>query len=380
MKAAWILAKSRWRERPGTLLLLSLAMAMSAAVPFGTDRAVRREVVQLRQQTQSIPLVAGSSDAGQTDLVLSALDYDPRNIPPTRWALVEAARQDAPEGVLPMHLGHRTSGLTLVGTESEVASTLGLTLTSGRWCVRPGEVVAGADTPTDAFSVGQVVDSEAPKKFALQAPPTQKLLVVGRCASTGSPADQVVWTNLTTAWVLDGLFHAHLNEDVKQSTEQRQVLSPNTPLARRLYEQDTSTLHAHTLESDLPIHLLRIVPKDQRSLTLVRSNLRHAHGATTAVPEFVADELAESFAARAKLIQLAVLIPGIGVSLLALLVIGLDWQRRRSEHAGLRRLGASQSMLVGSFALELLGTVLVGLMLLASMAFLLSLFAAQWVM
>ena len=63
MKAAWILAKSRWRERPGTLLLLSLAMAMSAAVPFGTDRAVRREVVQLRQQTQSIPLVAGSSDA-----------------------------------------------------------------------------------------------------------------------------------------------------------------------------------------------------------------------------------------------------------------------------------------------------------------------------
>ncbi len=379
MRAAWILAKSRWRERPGTLLLLSLAMAMSAAVPFGTDRAVKREVRQLRRQTQSIPLVAGASAAGQTDLVLAALDFAPRDIPPTQWSLVEAARQDAPEGVLPMHLGHRISGLTLVGTESEVVSALGLKLASGRWCIRPGEVVAGAGTPIEHLSVGQIVDSEAPRKFALHAPPTQKLLVVGRCEPTGSPADQVVWTNLTTAWVLDGLFHAHLNEEIKQTTENRQVLSPNTPLARNLYEQDTSNLHAHISESDLPIHLMRIVPNDQRSLTLVRSNLRHAYGATTAVPESIADELAESFAARAKIIQLAVLIPGVGVSLLALLVVGIDWQRRRSEHAGLRRLGATQWMLVGSFALELLGTILVGLMLMTVLAFVLSLFAAHWV-
>ena len=78
----------------------------------------------------------------------------------------------------------------------------------------------------------------------------------------------------------------------------------------------------------------------------------------TAVPEKVADELAESFAARAKLIQLAVVVPGLGVSLLALLVVWLDWQRRRTEHAGLRRLGASQWMLLGAF-LELLGTLVI---------------------
>ena len=34
MRVAWILAKTRWRERPGTLLLLSLAMALAAAVPL----------------------------------------------------------------------------------------------------------------------------------------------------------------------------------------------------------------------------------------------------------------------------------------------------------------------------------------------------------
>ena len=81
----------------------------------------------------------------------------------------------------------------------------------------------------------------------------------------------------------------------------------------------------------------------------------------TAVPEKVADELAESFAARAKLIQLAVVVPVFGVSLLALLVVWLDWQRRRNEHAGLQRLGASQWMLVGAFVLELLGTLVIAL-------------------
>ena len=73
MRVAWILAKTRWRERPGTLLLLSLAMALAAAVPLGTNRAVQREVQHLRQQTQGIPLVAGAGDAGQTDLVLAAI-------------------------------------------------------------------------------------------------------------------------------------------------------------------------------------------------------------------------------------------------------------------------------------------------------------------
>ena len=143
MRVAWILAKTRWRERPGTLLLLSLAMALAAAVPLGTNRAVQREVQHLRQQTQGIPLVAGAGDAGQTDLVLAALDFDPRSIPTAGWGLVEAARQDVPNGVLPLHLGHKASGVTLVGTESEIASTLGLRLASGRWCIRPGEIVAG---------------------------------------------------------------------------------------------------------------------------------------------------------------------------------------------------------------------------------------------
>lgn len=381
MRVVWILAKSRWRERPRTLLLLSLAMALAAAVPLGTNQAVQREVQQLRQQTRGIPMVAGAGDAGQTDLVLAALDFNPRSIPTARWGLVEAARQDVPNGVLPMHLGHRASGVTLVGTESEVVSTLGLTLASGRWCIRPGEIVAGANTSLDRFALGNVVESEAPKKFALQAPPTQRLRVVGRCESTGSPADQVAWTNLTTTWVLDGLYHAHQSdsEQPNKSTENRQLLAPNTPLVRNLFEGDGSGLHAHISKSELPIHLLRITPQDQRSLTMVRTNLKLAYGAMTAIPEQIADELAESFAARAKLIQLAVVVPGLGVSLLALLVVWLDWQRRRTEHAGLRRLGASQWMLVGSFVVELMGTLIISILLTTGLTFGLSIFAARWV-
>ena len=382
MKVAWILAKSRWRERPGTLLLLSLAMALAAAVPLGTNRAVQREVQKLRQQTQGIPLVVGAGDAGQTDLVLAALDFEPRSIPTVGWGLVEAARQDVPDGVLPMHLGHQAFGVRLVGTESEIASTLGLQLATGRWCIRPGEIVAGADTPLDRFSLGQIVESEAPRKFALQAPPTQRLRVVGRCLPTGSSADGVAWTNLTTAWVLDGLYHAHqtASEQPESSTEQRQILTPNTPLVRNLYEQDGSGLHAHISKDELPVHLLRITPQDQRSRTMVRTNLKLAYGAMTAVPEKVADELAESFAARAKLVQLAVVVPGLGVTLLTLLVVWLDWQRRQTEHAGLRRLGASQRTLVSSFVLELLGTAVISVMLASGLTVALSIFAARWVM
>ena len=114
--------------------------------------------------------------------------------------------------------------------------------------------------------------------------------------------------------------------------------------------------------------------------TMVRTNLKLAYGAMTAVPEKVADELAESFAARAKLVQLAVVVPGLGVTLLTLLVVWLDWQRRQTEHAGLRRLGASQRMLVSSFALELLGTAVISVMLASGLTVALSIFAARWVM
>ena len=73
-------------------------------------------------------------------------------------------------------------------------------------------------------------------------------------------------------------------------------------------------------------------------------------------------------------------VPGLGVSLLALLVVWLDWQRRRAEHAGLRRLGASQWMLVGSFALELMGTLIISILLTTALTFGLAIFAARWVM
>ena len=113
---------------------------------------------------------------------------------------------------------------------------------------------------------------------------------------------------------------------------------------------------------------------------MVRTNLKLGFGAMMAVPEKVADELAESFAARAKLIQLAVVVPGLGVSLLAMLVVWLDWQRRKTEHAGLRRLGASQWMLVGSFVLELLGTLLISVLLASGLTWALSIVAGRWVM
>ena len=113
---------------------------------------------------------------------------------------------------------------------------------------------------------------------------------------------------------------------------------------------------------------------------MVRTNLKLAYGAMTAVPEKVADELAESFAARAKLVQLAVVVPGLGVTLLTLLVVWLDWQRRQTEHAGLRRLGASQRTLVSSFVLELLGTAVISVMLASGLTVALSIFAARWVM
>lgn len=100
----------------------------------------------------------------------------------------------------------------------------------------------------------------------------------------------------------------------------------------------------------------------------------------TAVPEKVADELAESFAARARLIQLAVVVPGLGVSLLAMLVVWLDWQRRQTEHAGLRRLGASQWMLVSAFGLELLGTLVISVLLSSGLTLTLSILAARWVL
>lgn len=382
MRAALLLATARWRQRPGALLLLAAALALAVAVPVGTNQAVQREVDSLRKQTQDIPLVAGSGNAGQTDLVLSALDFDPRTLPTSTWSIVEAAREDVPNRTLPFHLGHRVQGQTLVGTESEVLQTLGLSLSSGRWCIRPGEVVVGAAISAEDFPMGQVVASEAPKKFALQSPPTQNLRIVGRCAPSGSAADQVVWTNLTTSWVLDGFFHEHesvTENDIDQSTQARNILSPNTPLVRDLYDRDPNKLHAHIETSQLPIHLIRIAPENQRALSLVRANLNYAFGSTTAIPESVADELAESFAARARLIQLAVIIPSIGVSLLGLLVIVLDWQRRKVEHAGLRRLGADRKMLGLSFALELSGVLAIATSLTLVLAWLLSLSAARWV-
>ena len=162
----------------------------------------------------------------------------------------------------------------------------------------------------------------------------------------------------------------------QKATEGRQVLAP-TPLVENLYEQDGSGLHAHVSKSELPLHLLRITPQDQRSRTMVETNLKDRDMAMTAVPEedsptnwrILSPSQTDS-ACRGRpgsWRRFAGLAGGVG-----------DWQRKANRTRRASATGRSPMDSGGRACFKLLGTLVISAST-SGLTAALSRFAARWV-
>ena len=194
----------------------------------------------------------------------------------------------------------------------------------------------------------------APKNaFNLAGDYPLKMNIVGVLGASHSPDDDVVFIDVKTAWIIDGIGHGHQKMD--QETDEELLLKKTdgnvTASAAVLpYTEITpdnvASFHFHGREKDFPITSVIAVPQSRKDQILLLGEYlaERNEKAQCVKPIDVVEDLMQIVFRVERLVWLSSLLAATTTALLMGLVISLSVRLRAREMQTMSRLGCSRSM------------------------------------
>ncbi len=378
----------------GRSFTIILALAIMIWLPVTVRLALNEFRSEITARANATPLIAGSKGS-RIDLVLHALYFDSVASGETTMALVNEV-SDSDLGVaIPLHVRHRsenlsgTQGAAIVGTSPEYFEFRRLKIARGDMMSMLGECVVGAQVAESmSLKPGDSILSANKNTLDLAGDYPLKMKVTGVLKRSYSADDGAVFTDVRTAWVIDGIGHGH--QEVTPATDPSLTLpsdDPNTIRANagvlpytEITEDNLDSFHFHGDPENFPLTAVIIAPKDEKSrvLTLGRFASK-ADGAQCLNPSDVIAELLQIVFRIEQLVWACSVAAAVVTVLLLGLILTLSMKLRAAEMLTMFRIGCSRGTIatlqISELLLLLLGAVtvaFVGSVLTAS-------FASAWI-
>jgi len=369
MSGPWLLSWRHLRHHRGQTLILVACIGVAVFLPLATRLLVTRYEQQLSSRARSTPLVAGAK-GNRFDLVMAGLYFRRAEVEPISWTQAEDITASGYGVPIPLNVRHTARGRPVVGTTPEYFELRRLPVARGTLPLQIGDVAVGANVARDlALDVGGALFSDQRELYDISKPPALKMYVSGVMARTGTADDDVVFVDVRTTWILEGLVHGHdpaesVDEELVIGRAQRRVhLSPALIPYHEVTPENLHSFHYHGSPDALPLTAIIVQPRDLKSRTLLKSRFDVSKRWQMLVPEVVIDELM-GFVFRVKTVldAYSAVLGAITVVLIGL-VIALSMRLRAGEMLTLNRLGCSRSMVASLHAIELALVILFAVVL-----------------
>lgn len=369
MKGAWLLSWRHLRHHRAQTVILMACIAVAVFLPSATRLLVDRYEAELTARARGTPLIGGAK-GNRFDLVMAGLYFRRADLEPIPWTQVEVIAESGLGVPIPINARHTARGRPVVGTTPEYYELRRLRAADGTLPLRLGDVTLGATVAAElGLAAGDALFSDQRELYDISKPPALKMYVAGVLAESGTPDDDVVFVDVRTTWILEGLVHGHQAADevdesmVLGGNEERVHLSPALIPYHEVTEENLQSFHYHGTSDALPLSAIIVEPKDLKSRTLLRSRFNVSKQWQMLVPEVVVDELMGFvFRVKAFLDGYSGVLAAITVLLIGL-VIALSVRLRAREMLTLNRIGCSRSMVTRLLATELFFVVLIAVML-----------------
>ncbi len=338
--------------------ILVLSLAISIALPLVMQSLVTRGEEATTERAARTPLLMGAP-GGSVDLVLGALWFLPEELKPLTAGEALEINESGLAAAIPLSLTARASGYPVVGTDVEYLSFRNTRIESGRSFAVPGECVLGSAVAQEKnLGPGDTILTDPDGLFDIGGGYPLRLRICGVLEHSNSPDDGAVFCDLRTSWIIAG--HGHVHIDVNTTDDPEAVMGDNDgrPIASsavtpytELTPELLSTLHFHGAPEDLPVEAVILIPRDDKSGTILAGRLGLRDEVALVDPSEVVREVLE------RVFQIGALLAGIlvatGVATLGvvLLVLALSIRLRKEELDTLARIGASR-MATGTLLLS----------------------------
>ncbi len=369
MRGAFFFAtRSLWWYR-GRAATIVLCLALTLWLPI----TVRLLLTQFRKdivsRANSTPLVIGARGS-RIDLALNALYFDTVTPDQTTMAEADYVQESGFATAMPLHVKYRTQsvngvdGAPIVGATLEYFEFRRLTIGDGNGLTMLGDCVLGSDLAAEMqLEPGDQILSAPKNAFNLAGDYPLLMNVKGILSPSHSPDDNVVFVDLKTAWIIDGIGHGHqkLNDEsveegmLLNKTDSSVTASAAVLPYTEITVENIDSFHFHGREETYPISTVIAHPNSRKSQTLLLGRYASARteSAQCVKPAEVVNDLLNIVFRVEQLVWLSSVLSALVTGLLLALVLFLSIRLRENEMRTMYKVGCSRMTVFALISTEI---------------------------
>ena len=216
------------------------------------------------------------------------------------------------------------------------------------------------------LAVGDHVITSPESVFDLTGVYPLKMPVVGVLAPSLSPDDEVIFVDIKTSWVIQGLGHGHQELNRREAVGQilkrdgdNIVANASVRQFNEITAENLSSFHFHGDNADNPISAIIPIPHDEKSAALLLGYYLEERDDVQIVRSHrVIAELLDTVFTVRDYIVVGIALIAIATAIVALLVFYLSLRLRKGERYTLARIGASSLQVYTLMATEIIAVLL----------------------
>ncbi|MBF0502712.1 MAG: hypothetical protein HQM09_21440 [Candidatus Riflebacteria bacterium] len=357
----------RWRS-----LILLLAISLTITVPIGIHWLIAAFQRSMVARAVSTPFLVGAKGS-PFDLMLNDAYFSLRRIDTVPYGEFEGLENDGFAAAIPLHIFFTAKKCPIVGTTPEYYEFRHLMPVTGTVPLQIGDATIGSAVARRLnLHVGDTLLSDPAGIYDIARTFPLNMHIVGVFRESSTADDQAVFVDLKTAWIIEGIGHGHqdivnkvASEAVLERTASNVTVDDSVPPYTEITDSNIESFHFHGDESQFPLMGIIVLPKDDKSATILRGRYHVSKDRQMIEPLAVVEEfLAVVFRVERFFDLVFVFVAAATMAFISLILL-LSIQIRKREFATLRKIGASRATLVwlciGDVVVLLIGASLIAI-------------------
>ena len=359
-----------WYHKIRTLILVA-SITIIVFIPNGLEKLITESEVRMMDRAATTPLIVGEKGSS-TDLVINSLYFQDEKLEPVSMAEVDELNNLGFGYCIPILTGFNARTYPIVGTTLDYLKFRNMSLSEGKKMASLGDCVLGYTVAEELnLRSGDHIISSPESFFDFAGVYPLKMKITGILNPTNTPDDRAIFTDIKNAWIIMGIGHGH--QDLADETDPTLVIDNKdgvvTATAKvfmynEITEKNKDSFHFHGQQQDFPVSSMVFVPKDEKSLTILRGRFESGEIQTQAiVPQEVVRNLLNSIFRIKQIFDGVFIAVGFATLLIFILIMTLTIRLRKDEINTFEIIGSSRFKVAGILSME------VAIMFISSLAF-----------